>query len=260
MPNKTSFQMTLCDPDFQAAMAAGFPGAEPPEKTFIITGAPRTGTSLVAGLFYHAGIHMGVDLIGEVAFNEKGLFEDDLVVKFNDQILSAVGAHLLHPTDPDLLRNHDVSRMMGDIIRHNVRKWWGLKDGRFCLLTHAWDHYWANGITFGVSDDDGNDWEETWHLNPHFIICHRDPYAVAQSLRKWWRVSIESGLRLAAIYEHRMAEYLIFRSNFPRHHVSYEAMLRNPVQEIEKLSWFAGVEFPPGLATEFVDPSMKHYG
>lgn len=230
----------IIDPVYVKAAVAGLPelGAGV-DRTIIVTGPPRTGTSMVAGLLHESGLHMGSRLQGPASHNEKGLFEDEIVVKLNNLLLTMASGSWLIPPPPENFRllNRDL---LIDLARYEQRETWGLKDGRFCLTLPVWE--W-------VLD----------HCRPRFVICHRNILSAAKSMCLWWGLALHHALKLVAEYELRIAAHLGIRTDWPALHLSYEDFLSNPRTWAGQLAAFTGVDIAEETIEEFVEPALKHF-
>lgn len=60
-------------------------------RSLIITGMHRSGTSLMAQIFYRAGLYMGDNLMKPSPNNPDGYFEDRDIIAFHDEILQLNG-------------------------------------------------------------------------------------------------------------------------------------------------------------------------
>jgi len=101
----------------------------------IVVGPNRSGTSMVAGVLHHLGIHMGFDLmIGEAKENPAGYYEDREVMKLNEDLLFPGSWDRLPP--PDYLNlarcDGELKHRVVDFIeaRADLGKPWGWKDPR----------------------------------------------------------------------------------------------------------------------------------
>lgn len=115
-------------------------------RDVVVVGAPRSGTSMLAGLFVDAGYHAGRRLIPPTASNPAGFFEDLDVNAANDDLLDAVAARPVPGTvaPPRTLRwlgayegpvtgpgDPGLARLVPD-------RPFALKDPRFCYTLPAW--------------------------------------------------------------------------------------------------------------------------
>lgn len=126
-------------------------------RNLIVTGAGRSGTSLVAGSLSAAGYHLGSQVIPAAEGNPKGYFEDREVNAINDALLAQVvrvrptirGARFLKkslPRRPHLwlssvpmnARFHVSDQLCARMRAVLRRKPFCLKDPRFAYTLAAW--------------------------------------------------------------------------------------------------------------------------
>ena len=234
-----TFRLTLADPQFLADASVGIPEPDV-ERTLLITGPPRTGTSMVAGILYHHGVELGKRVNGPADFNEMGLYEDELVVKFNNHSLVSAGGSWLSPPPEsgfNLISNHE---MLDLLVRWMAGGIWGVKDGRIALTMPMWGPVCEA-------------------YKPALIFCHRNPVAAAKSMSRWWGLSISTALRLQALYVERLSSWLCQNDHWPVLHVSYEDFIADPIAQAGRLCEFAGVEMDEDVVREFVRPDLKHF-
>ncbi|TWU09634.1 hypothetical protein CA54_48760 [Symmachiella macrocystis] len=160
------------------------------QKTIVVLGMHRSATSLVAcGL--HREISMGDDLLPASDSNPHGHFEDRHFVRLNDQILSAAGGRWDRPPSRQAIQN--VAAGFSDQIQSTLelagsgKEIWGFKDPRTTLTVPLYLPFLQN---------------------PHFVCSFRAPDQLARSLKRRNGFPLEKGLRLAAIYNRRLLEFL----------------------------------------------------
>lgn len=115
-------------------------------RDVVVVGAPRSGTSMLAGLFVDAGHHAGRRLIPPTPSNPAGFFEDLDVNAANDDLLDAVSDRPVPGTvaPPRTLRwlgayEGPVSDPSdADLARLVPSRPYVLKDPRFCYTLPAW--------------------------------------------------------------------------------------------------------------------------
>lgn len=113
-------------------------------KRLFIVGAGRSGTSLLAGLFQHSGLHMGDQPYLAREANPTGFFEDRLVNTLNEELLST-------HAEPELAEGQrwlsaigiattiPCSSAQAERMREILSsKPSCLKDPRFCYTLHNW--------------------------------------------------------------------------------------------------------------------------
>jgi hypothetical protein len=159
-------------------------------KTFIVLGMHRSATSLAAKGLALSGVHMGDKLLGSHASNPYGHWEDIDFINFNDGILKAAGGSWRNvPAESDIMRvARDMDKLIEDFVKAKQREsFWGWKDPRTCLTIQCFMPYL---------------------INPHFIVCYRNPRDIAASLHRRDGMEIDKGLILARIYNNRIRKFL----------------------------------------------------
>lgn len=161
-------------------------------NVFIILGMHRSATSAMARGLFAAGVHMGDCLLGPAEDNPQGFFEDVDFVLMNEAILKAAGGSWDDPPSPGRIIRAGKS-MDGGIATlidaKSRRDCWGFKDPRTALTIGCY----------------------LPHLSGHqlfFQCCFRDPMRVAASLSAREGMTIDTGLKLAGIYNSRILEFM----------------------------------------------------
>ena len=195
------------------------------EKTVVVLGMHRSGSSLTSGLLEALGVDMGERLMAESRANPVGYFEDKAFLRLNRQILHAAGGTWYDPPPPDAIRaQHEPFRAEVEALVRGRPGLWGWKDPRTSLTLEVY----------------------LGHLSsPHVVVTHRDPEAIAQSLVKRGDMQHEEALALAALYEARIDALLEAHPELPRLHASYEAITRRPEGWIEEAIRFLDLKPTP---------------
>jgi len=187
-------------------------------QTFVI-GMHRSGTSAIARVLNLMGFYFGGELVGtgRSEENEKGFWERRDVRTLNDMILFSANC------DWDCVSSFDLDALSGDIRESHVtaaadivlnldaHRPWFVKEPRFCVLFDVWRE---------VADV------------PVCIHVHRNPLDVAHSLKNRNKIPVRAGLALWEFYNVRALEA---SEGIPRLFVSFEEMMRDPIQVVEKL-------------------------
>jgi hypothetical protein len=186
-----------------------------PEKTLIITGLARSGTSMVAALIMEAGIWLG--------------------------------DHVYQPINEDaeitqILRARDFTRLDALIARqNNAVPVWGFK---MPDLHHFLQH---------------NEFER--FRNPHLIVIHRDPVAVAVRNALSEQADGSQAFFETTAAMHSMAQF-VRASRLPYLLLSYEKALLFPQVFIDSILAFCGIaldsEKRAGLM-QHVQPNRAQY-
>ena len=123
------------------------------EKTLILViGAPRSGTSAVAGSLAAAGIQFGDNLIPPKFDNQKGFFENLGVVDLHDQLFASIGASWDNPSGI-LLEPNGAVEGIAAVIRALPGPVCAVKDPRACFFVNLWrDACIKEGVRLCVLD------------------------------------------------------------------------------------------------------------
>jgi len=115
-------------------------------RDVVVVGAPRSGTSMLAGLFADAGHHAGRRLIPPTPSNPAGFFEDLDVNRANDDLLEAVADRPVPGTQAPPGRLRWIGAYPGpvrtagglDLAALVPPAPYVLKDPRLCYTLPAW--------------------------------------------------------------------------------------------------------------------------
>jgi hypothetical protein len=116
-------------------------------RDVVVVGAPRSGTSMLAGLFAAAGYHAGRRLIPPTPSNPAGFFEDLDVNAANDDLLDAVADRPVAGTEAPPRQLRWLGAYEGRVDEAADRpglatlvpdRPFALKDPRFCYTLPAW--------------------------------------------------------------------------------------------------------------------------
>ena len=142
-------------------------------KSIVILGMHRSGTSALAGVFNLLGISFGSNLLSPVeGVNEKGFWEHADLVDINDRLLEAIG-YCWHDVSslPDNWWNSEIANKFSteilDVINRDFSdtSLWGIKDPRLCRLFPLWQQVFDKLV-----------------CNPCYVLILRHPSEVCQSL------------------------------------------------------------------------------
>src|SRR5262245_36120203 len=158
-----------------------------------IVGMHRSGTSMVAKMLHESGIWLGrtCDLMPADAHNEGGYWEHIKFLALNEAILKEVGAawDSPPPQTADWPRVSGLPRLRGRaealLDEFSAREPWGWKDPRTSLTLPFWR---------AVCPD------------LKVIICIRNPFEVAVSLRRRGGASYAFGIRLWSLYNRQLLD------------------------------------------------------
>ncbi len=110
------------------------------QRTVIITGMHRSGTSLVSSLLQTAGVNIGNSLLGAWQGNPRGHFEDVDFYNFHEKILHRLGQTLLVQSPATLgeITATETEEALALIKQRRHHHIWGWKDPRTSLFLPFW--------------------------------------------------------------------------------------------------------------------------
>ena len=189
-----------------------------------ISGAHRSGTSLVTRLLHCCGLELGPEseLMPPQSDNPEGFWEHLGFVAVNDQLLSELGGAWDLPPDP----KEDFNTTRLDPLRLKARLLiesfatatiWGWKDPRNSLTLPFWQHLLSALKT---------------------LIVVRNPLEVAHSMRQRNGSSYSFGLRLWEIYNRRLLEATNGKERLITH---YDLFFQEPDLQLRRITNFIGL-------------------
>ena len=188
----------------------------------LVTGCPRSGTSLVAGTLHKSGIWMGDTFPPPGEFNPTGYFEHQPITDINDYILKLSGGSVtIFPRQVLDLSMFDQLRTR---IKQHVSKanggLWGIKDPRIIPL---WSLYRDMGYR--------------WRI----ILCQRNRYdtivSVERAIFGIGALSVPS-----AVDGYVRRQETVAADVFPVLRVMFEDWWADRAGQLARLSEFVGVE------------------
>lgn len=157
---------------------------------YIITGMHRSGTSLIARLFYEAGADMGDPntFYRPDRWNPEGYYEQPDIHAINMPLINGPWwkfAYYHLPSTKAILRRAEKRSAQ---IQHTADMYKGkvIKETRYCLTLPAW-------LKYGAKVDG-------------ILICLRDPIQVAQSIKKRNFTTLRHGYYLWHLHNKRILE------------------------------------------------------
>jgi hypothetical protein len=210
-------------------------------KTVVILGMHRSGTSMVGGVLARLGINMG-EIFREdrITSNPLGFYEDVDFLNLNIDILKEAGGSWEDP--PDLEQIISQESKFNIKIQKLIKKKpqiWGWKDPRTSLTIRLYLPYIHN---------------------PHFIICHRNPEEVANSLYKRSKMPYEKAMRLINIYKGEIENFFKDYPNLKKFDLDYKDVLHNPRDTVDKILNYIDIKVSRNQyedAIEFILPKEK---
>lgn len=145
-------------------------------QVVVVLGMDRSGTSLCTSILSLLGIQLGPNLTPPNEYNAAGYFEEWEIYRVNEQALNLLGRNwdtieTLDPLPDGWWQSDEFKPVIGEMVgiararTETPGKIWGFKDPRTVTLYPLWQE------TFRICE-----------LEPTFVVCLRNPAAVAASL------------------------------------------------------------------------------
>jgi hypothetical protein len=197
-----------------------FPGKT--DKTVVVLGMHRSGTSLTSGILQILGVSMGNVSKTTDGFNKKGHFESTKIRVLNERILNDIGCSWHSPP------NNGVDQEIRDKYAKKIKQTldmersylWGWKDPRTIFLL---DLYLPHIV------------------NPHFVVCRRSVEEVGLSLNKRNGFPVSKGRDLAITYNKKIDEF-IKDCSFPMVEIDFADYFSDFDKTLEKISGFLEIK------------------
>lgn len=192
-------------------------------KTVVVMGMHRSGTSLLAGVLQKLGVCMEQEKSKPKWSNPFGHFEDRRFVVLDESILQAAGGSWDCPPEREriLSQNNKFKNEIESLVKNSSSSLWGWKDPRSSLTIDLFMPYL---------------------VNPHFIICKRDPEMVARSLNRRDNTDIETGKNIAASYQNAIEDFFRGNEMLPRLEIEYEKFTADPDSNLGNIIAFLQLE------------------
>jgi hypothetical protein len=221
------------------------------KTALVILGMHRSGTSTIAGLMNLLGYYTGKDVLPASDDNQKGVFENEQILDFNESMLNKLylnwySTYLLpvywyKSSQFEKERKH-LTEILVDQFAGNDKIL--LKDPRICILLPLYLEVF-------------NELE----IVPKFIITLRHPDAVASSLAKRNRFS-PAKCNLLWLDHVVKSEY--YSRNYPRLFLQFTSVLNSPDKTILSIIKYFELAHNPSTdilihASSFVNKGLNHY-
>lgn len=210
----------------------------------VITGMHRSGTSLVAKLFFEAGVNMGdPDTFYRTdQWNPDGYYEQADLRLANIRLLHGPWGRLSYlklPSDETILKRAEKQKGGLAAMAHKYHDVL-VKDPRFCLTLRAWLRHSA--------------------FISRLLVCLREPIETARSLQRRNKITVGLGLKIWLVHFKRLLGILEQATSIPVHYVLY-GNLMNPEKRLQELGAafdFFGYDFSPGELLERAKRGIKN--
>jgi hypothetical protein len=208
--------------------------SESKAKTVVILGMHRSGTSMVGGVLARLGVNMGEKFRdNRIISNPLGFYEDVDFLNLNNEILKEAGGSWENPPEPKQILSQK-SKFEGNIekLLNEKQQLWGWKDPRTCLTIRLFLPYLHN---------------------VYFIVCHREPEAVANSLFKRSGMGHDKSIKLYTIYEKEIENFFKDYPNLKKLTLVYKDIISNPKENVDKILKFLDISVNKRNYEEAID-------
>jgi len=190
----------------------------------LVTGMPRSGTSLACAILARLGVDFGPKLVGRDDFAPTGYFESGPVIRFEQWVVSRMGGdNVLLPA------NGKVPLKLAAEAHTFLEGRQAVKIPRAAAMLPLWEQ-----------------------ALPHarWIVCLRHPEEVAASWKRVYRVEREDALEQWWRYYSRLQELDALW-------IEYAAWFEAPHWQLDRLAAYVGRE-PVHRALRIADPGHRH--
>jgi len=205
------------------------------QKTVVVLGTARSGTSMVGGILHILGIDIGKKLVEADKFNPYGYFEDKDFIHLSDEILGS--ARKNYWQFPSYEKIQAQKEKFDNKIRKLIKKKsknkqiWGWKDPWTSLIIELILPYLSN---------------------PHFIVIFRDLIGTAKSTveftknkeEEFWvkkRINFFHALKLTNFHNQIILNFLEKYADLPRIFIPFGGIINNPIKEAKRIADFLGI-------------------
>jgi hypothetical protein len=213
------------------AQAGGDVTDKQKQKTVIVIGTARSGTSVTGGMLSSLGVDMG-NVGYPTKSNPRGAFEDRDFERFHKEMFNAIDGGKTYwdpPTRERVLEEKPaVDARIARLIAEKAKgqSLWGWKHPRQVLTIDLFLPYVEN---------------------PHFVMVFRNPLEIAYSSVEHTKnrarsVDLITGLKLANFYQKEMVDFLDRYPQFPAILVTFDDIVRQPMKEAARLAEFLDID------------------
>ena len=218
-------------------------------RLVVVLGMHRSGTSLITRSLATLGASFGDNLIPAAKDNDKGFWEDNDIVAFNDELLAACGMKwysteewTIEKIQPDSLKNYQERAIA--ILRKKLKSTsvFALKDPRISKLFGFWSSI------FDLVDN-----------NTMYILAVRSPRSIAESLVKRNNFASYHAYMLWTDYVLTTLTHLKGKKFIK---VEYERMIDNSFTEILRIAEFLDLDIEKkeleNFINHYVETGLEH--
>jgi hypothetical protein len=221
-------------------------------RVVVVVGPGRSGTSVMTRALKVLGVDLGDNLMPcKAGVNDKGFWEDQDIyslnldmckeLKYDWRKLTPVPFNLLESTKYDELKLRAINVLN---IKLKATHLFGIKDPQLTRLLPFWQDVF-----------------DKMEIQESYVIACRNPMSVARSLSKYTGVSLEVAYLLW--FEYTVAS-LTHTASASRVVVDYDLIMRNPAEQLYRISHVLNLEFKPDSVSfieyqsGFMEAGLRH--
>ncbi|HUW64422.1 MAG TPA: sulfotransferase [Spirochaetia bacterium] len=197
-------------------------------EVIVVLGMHRSGTSAVTRGLRALGVELGGGLIGPMADNPRGFWEDKTILDINILLLSILGLKWdsVQPIPPYRWQDpmvEDLKLRAARVVQENVDSFrlWGFKDPRTLRLLPFWIEVF-----------------DQLQVIPKYLMVVRNPISVAQSLYRRNGISPEQSYLLWSIH---VIPHLAKIRNRIIAVIDYDLLMNNPIAQLRRIASRLGI-------------------
>lgn len=179
-----------------------------PNKTLVIAGMHRSGTSLISQWLVRCGLNLGNTMLGASASNRDGHFEDLDFYRFHADTLSAQklaeSGFITEQTKPLSFYQKEKLKRIIDFKNH-VNGQWGWKDPRTCLFLSNYRELLREAYYLNIIRDYKSTVSSMIHRD---FGEHEAKYLIRPWLSKQVWLKIRRARKMHQFYQERAGFYL----------------------------------------------------
>lgn len=215
------------------------------QDCLLILSMHRSGSSCMTGCMSICGLSLG-EHASQVKnkFNQKGYFENENILGFNESVLSDIGGSwksMTPLTSQQIQKSLNHSATLLRILRQEFGDDnFAIKDPRIAILQDLYFQALSN-----------------MHVRTRILRLRRDIDAVCQSLKRAQNVEQEQCVHLDSLYQ-TYIDRAVTRA--PSFEVDFASLLDDPQTTVRTICDFAGMEFSKHLEIKnFVEKGMVNF-
>ena len=217
------------------------------QTCILVLGMHRSGTSALTGTLNMLDVYLGSELMKANIANEKGYFENNILYRINEKLLSQINSSWddLFYDEEKLEHLKEVEELKQAITSEfRYANIFAIKDPRLAFLFPVYKKVL-----------------EELDIDIKIILPYRNPIEVANSLNKRDSMSLEKGMLLWA-YHFLLAEK--FSREYDRVFIGFDELISDTSKVIDKISSKLSIDFNEKYTQnkeqidDFLEPSLKH--